>query len=1193
VTVEDIFHAAVEKGSAQRAAYLDAACGNDSALRAQVEALLRAHEEAGSLLEQPLFRAAPTEDLRSADSAGTTVGPYKLLQQIGEGGMGTVFMAEQLEPVKRKVAVKIIKAGMDSRQVIARFEAERQALAMMDHVNIARVFDGGATENGRPYFVMELVHGVPITKYCDDNHLTPRERLELFVPVCQAIQHAHQKGIIHRDIKPSNVMITLYDGKPVPKVIDFGVAKATEQKLTERTLFTQYGTMVGTLEYMSPEQAEMSALGVDTRSDIYSLGVLLYELLTGTTPLSHKRLKEAAYGEVVRMIREEEPPRPSTRLSESGAALASISAQRHMEPTKLMKLMRGELDWIVMKTLEKDRNRRYETANAFAADVQRYLADETVQACPPSALYRLRKFVRRNRGPVVAVALVMAVLVAGIAGTSVGLVRSEQSRAEAIDARNSEADQRKAAEASDKEAREAGGKLREVRDELRVSLYAARSNLIQSAWEAHGVTRMRELLAGQKPGPGEPDLRGFEWHYWDRRVHAELTTGPSASDFERARVSRRLISPNGRRQAVLWGGVTRIEVRDTATGSTLSNFNLSPPAGEPHVPFEYPALAFTSDSDALFASVTLPGAKGKASRIHWWLFDAATGKELAPHQEAPCADDSPPWGLGPDRTLFGVPDRVGGAKAVRLKIREVATGKEARVCEGTFVAIHQTAFRPDGKELAALVSTTVQERIVVKLWDTATGRERLSLPAGTDPLIGMVWSPDGRRLAAGPRIWNTEDGREVLAPPGPDGWIGCSAFSPDGGRLACLEPGSRVVTLRDTATGNLRATFKVPDEFIAGLAFTVDGTRLVTISRFGSVRTWDATANDQAVDLIPPAGSFRVTPWPHWRHAIGADGTRIVAVGEGENESVACLQAWDHTGRPLLTTTRACPRDKQMMTRPVYAVAITADGRRAAWSYGLSVGDAPVPDGVPVGRLAVIDLATGKDLWVRETQQFTWSYFSPDGRMLAFHVPAAPAGNVHAPGVVKVLDTESGSELHSFPADCSHLHFSRDGTRLVGLGFPSGPATGRSYPIPVWDLRTGSAVPSGSYPAELVESPGMANTAVNSDCTRLAVSWRAYDVADGRVRMFDIPSGRELRSLSGLDTAISWLAFSPDGTRLAASGSTTKIWDTATGLDLITLRDSPAEVVDLQFSRDGHKLHAVGRSGGNYGLKTWDASPRR
>src|SRR5215218_516527 len=372
----------------------------DAAFRQRGEVLLEAHKSPATFLESPAGGSRPDLTLNPPIvllPPGTVIGRYKLLEPIGEGGYGVVFMAEQTSPVVRKVALKIIKAGMDSRQVIARFEAERQALAVMDHVNIARVLDAGTTNSGLPYFVMELVYGIPITRYCDDNHLTPRERLELFVPVCQAIQHAHQKGIIHRDIKPSNVMVTLYDGKPVPKVIDFGVAKATEQKLTERTLFTQYGTLVGTLEYMSPEQAEMSALGVDTRSDVYSLGVLLYELLTGSTPLSRKRVREAAYAEILRMIKEEEPPRPSTRLSDSGAALASISAQRHTEPAKLSKLVRGELDWIVMKCLEKDRNRRYESANGFAADVQRYLADEPVLACPPSAGYRLRKFARRNK----------------------------------------------------------------------------------------------------------------------------------------------------------------------------------------------------------------------------------------------------------------------------------------------------------------------------------------------------------------------------------------------------------------------------------------------------------------------------------------------------------------------------------------------------------------------------------------------------------------------------------------------------------------------------------------------------------------------------------------------------------------------------------------------------------------------------
>jgi tetratricopeptide (TPR) repeat protein len=343
--------------------------------------------------------------------------------------MGTVWMAEQREPVQRLVALKIIKAGMDSRQVLARFEAERQALALMDHPNIARVFDGGTTAGGRPYFVMELVKGVPITRYCDEHRLTPDERLELFLPVCQAIQHAHQKGIIHRDVKPANVLVAPYDGRPVPKVIDFGVAKATGQRLTERTLFTGFGAVVGTLEYMSPEQAELNNQDIDTRSDIYALGVLLYELLTGTTPLSRERLKQVAFTDVLRLIREEEPPRPSTRLTDSKETLAGVAAVRHTEPARLVKTVRGELDWIVMKALEKDRNRRYETANGLGMDVQHYLADEPVQACPPTVGYRLRKLFRRNKGPMLAAGLVLLALVVGIIGTTWALVR-EADRAE-------------------------------------------------------------------------------------------------------------------------------------------------------------------------------------------------------------------------------------------------------------------------------------------------------------------------------------------------------------------------------------------------------------------------------------------------------------------------------------------------------------------------------------------------------------------------------------------------------------------------------------------------------------------------------------------------------------------------------------------------------------------------------------------
>ena len=397
--------------------YVAEACGEDYDLAQQVGCLLQVHRGAGSFLDAP----APELEHPGTSTAlypsisegpGNVIGPYKLLQQIGEGGMGVVFMAEQTEPIQRTVALKIIKPGMDTRQVIARFEAERQAVAMMDHPNIAKVLDAGATEGGRPFFVMELVKGLPITKFCDERKLTPRQRLELFIPVCQAVQHAHQKGIIHRDIKPTNVLVALYDGKPVPKVIDFGVAKAAGQPLTDKTLVTGLGSVVGTPEYMSPEQAELNQLDIDTRSDIYSLGVLLYELLTGTTPLTRKRMKDAALLEVMRVIREEEPPKPSTRLSTTDE-LPSIAANRGMEPARLSRLVRGELDWVVMKALEKDRNRRYATANGLAKDLERYLADEPVEAGPPSVGYRLRKLARRNLQALVTTAVVaLALLVA-------------------------------------------------------------------------------------------------------------------------------------------------------------------------------------------------------------------------------------------------------------------------------------------------------------------------------------------------------------------------------------------------------------------------------------------------------------------------------------------------------------------------------------------------------------------------------------------------------------------------------------------------------------------------------------------------------------------------------------------------------------------------------------------------------------
>jgi signal transduction histidine kinase len=420
--VEDVFLAALKKGSPEeRAAYLDSACQGNPELRRHIERLLDAHPMASGFLDPParLSGESTTVYIPASDLVGTVIaGRYKLLEQIGEGGFGVVFMAEQLEPLRRKVAVKVIKPGMDTRQVIARFEAERQALAVMDHPNIARVLDAGATESGRPYFVMELVRGIPINAYCDENNLSVRARLGLFASICQAIQHAHTKGIIHRDIKPTNVLVTRLDGRPVVKVIDFGVAKAMGQQLTDMTLFTNFAQMIGTPLYMSPEQAELTGTDIDTRSDIYSLGVLLYELLTGSTPVSREQLKQAAFEEIRRIIREDEPQKPSNRISTAEAA-PSIAAHRHTDPAKLTRLVRGELDWIVMKALEKDRSRRYETATGFAADVLHYLADEPVLACPPSVGYRLWKFARRNKAALATAAVAIFVVLLAVVNLTV------------------------------------------------------------------------------------------------------------------------------------------------------------------------------------------------------------------------------------------------------------------------------------------------------------------------------------------------------------------------------------------------------------------------------------------------------------------------------------------------------------------------------------------------------------------------------------------------------------------------------------------------------------------------------------------------------------------------------------------------------------------------------------------------------
>ena len=552
--VEKVFESAIKLATPQeRAAYVRGACGEDPALRQQVESLIQAHDEVGGfMLTDPGETVITIPDRPLSEKEGTCIGRYKLLQRIGEGGMGVIYMAEQTEPVTRKVALKIIKLGLDTKSVIARFEAERQALAMMDHPNIAKVFDAGSTETGRPYFVMELVKGVPINQYCDKNHLPTKERLQLFIAVCQAIHHAHQKGVIHRDIKPSNILVTLHDGRPVPKVIDFGIAKATHQKLTEKTLFTHFAQMIGTPAYMSPEQAEMSGLDVDTRTDVYSLGVLLYELLTGTTPFPEKELLSKGYGEMQRIIAEQEPERPSSRVSTFvGEQQTIVAKNRSTERLSLQRQIKGDLDWIVMKALDKDRTHRYDTPNNLAADIERHLSDEPVLAAQPTFLYQLGKLYCRHQ-VALATAACFALLLLVSAGVAAAqaiknkslFTAAEEARLKEMTAKQRESELRRIAETE-------RGKAEVERDRSQRFLYTANMNLAKRAWDEANVGRTVDLLDQHRPEPGRPDMRNFEWFYLDRLCHADLLTLKGHTNWVRSVA----FSPDGKRLVSAGGGL--------------------------------------------------------------------------------------------------------------------------------------------------------------------------------------------------------------------------------------------------------------------------------------------------------------------------------------------------------------------------------------------------------------------------------------------------------------------------------------------------------------------------------------------------------------------------------------------------------------------------------------------------------------
>jgi WD40 repeat protein/serine/threonine protein kinase len=1083
---EAIFHAARDiPDPDRRREYVREACDGDETRLAHVEALLAAADAPDSLLDRPAG-GGPVAAAGQPFSArpGDVIGPYKLVEQIGEGGMGTVWMARQTEPVNRLVAVKLVKAGMDSKQVIARFEAERQALALMDHPNIARVLDAGTTDAGRPYFVMDLVKGVPITRYCDEHLLSLRQRLELFIPVCQAVQHAHQKGVIHRDLKPSNVLVALYDGKPVPKVIDFGVAKAAGQPLTEKTLVTGFGAILGTLEYMSPEQAEINQLDIDTRCDIYSLGVLLYELLTGNPPFSRKELETAGLLDTLRVIREQEPTRPSKKLS-TAEGLPTLAANRGTEPAKLSRLLRGELDWIVMKCLEKDRSRRYESASALAADVQRHLADEPVQACPPSTGYRFRKLARRHRRaliPVTAVALAALVGVTALAVSTALVWRANRDLKESLD--------------------------REWREASNHHVTLAHRELSRD-----NLGRAREHLE-QCPR----ELRQWEWHYLARLCRFE----PPVLRHK-AEVNSLAFSPGGEWIAGA-GEDGTITVWNSRTGVEVGTFR--------------------AHADSVYSVVFHPDGRHLASmdsdrKVKVW--DWTTGSEAFTCPKPSDADHNRGTGFGVAFSPDGSRLAAGSDGAVIVwdwrNRRSVLPPLRGHANKGISVA-----FSPDGLRLASGSWTGD-----ILIWDAQTGEHLHTLSEHHHTVSALAFSRDGRRLVSACFdrsliVWDAATGRRLRTFGGHDGLVLGVAFSPDGSRVASTGE-DKTVRVWETETGREVLDLRGHIQPSQGVAYSSDGLRLVSGSWDGTIRVWDATplAGNEGQEAF----TFSKHTGEVWTVAVSHDG-RIASAGLGVETPVKVWDVPPGQGsfeflghRAVVFRVAWHPRDPWIASfggdAGKFAVKVW-DARTGKVRFEVAAGPEETyavafsPDGeylVTGGAnkaVQVWNARTGDRVRILGTheRQVQGLAFSLKGEFLA---------SASADGAIKLWDAtrlgEVRSPRHEFRGRVgmclTALAFSPDGGRLV--------AGGEKKTVKIWDVQTGRELQS------LVGHTGDVWATVFSPDPE--GRWVASAGEDSTVKVWDSRTGELIHNFRGHTGLVSSLAFSPDGRQLI-SGSRDK-----------------------------------------------------